>query len=104
MINLPYYLKSLKWTLPTAVMFGVVPGHTIFWGTWRAMTLFLPRQIFEIGDNFFWEFYQKLVVFFFEHYTGTKVSILSQKTRQIVILFRFDVSGLGSITGSQLQM
>lgn len=61
--------------VPTIVMFGVVPQYFFIWIFWRIMSCLLPNWIYQAGDDIYYSVYQKLVLFFFEHVTGTKVSL-----------------------------
>lgn len=69
-----YSLKHVKMVVPTIVMFGVVPQYFFIWIFWRIMSCLLPNWIYQAGDDIYYSVYQKLVLFFFEHVTGTKVS------------------------------
>ncbi|XP_035224564.1 1-acyl-sn-glycerol-3-phosphate acyltransferase epsilon-like isoform X2 [Stegodyphus dumicola] len=66
-------LKHVKMVVPTIVMFGVVPQYFLIWLTWRVVSCLLPNWIYQAGDDIYYSVYQKLVLFFFEHVTGTKL-------------------------------
>jgi lysophosphatidate acyltransferase len=76
MLNLPYYLLSLRWSMSAAFMLGTAPNYFMVWMMWRLATLPLPSCVYEVGDDFMWGFYQKLILFFFEQCTSLEVSIV----------------------------
>ncbi|GIX84187.1 1-acyl-sn-glycerol-3-phosphate acyltransferase epsilon [Caerostris extrusa] len=84
-------LKHVKMVVPTIVMFGVVPQYFLIWITWRFMSCLLPSWIYQAGDDIYYTVYQKFVLFFFEHITGTKLFLygnlefVSKKERVIYI-------------------
>lgn len=85
-------LKHVKMVVPTIVMFGVVPQYFLIWLGWRFMSCVLPSWIYQAGDDMYYSVYQKLVLFFFEHVTGTKFilygnvdEVVSKKERVIYI-------------------
>ncbi|XP_055945741.1 1-acyl-sn-glycerol-3-phosphate acyltransferase epsilon-like isoform X2 [Argiope bruennichi] len=84
-------LKHVKMVVPTIVMFGVVPQYFFIWIAWRFMSCLLPNWIYQAGDDIYYSVYQKFVLFFFEHVTGTKLiihgnlEVLSKKERVIYI-------------------
>ncbi|GFY50561.1 1-acyl-sn-glycerol-3-phosphate acyltransferase epsilon [Trichonephila inaurata madagascariensis] len=84
-------LKHVKMVVPTIVMFGVVPQYFLIWIAWRFMSCLLPSWIYQAGDDMYYSVYQKFVLFFFEHVTGTKLflygnlEVISKKERVIYI-------------------
>ena len=73
MLNLPFYLLSLRWTVSTAFMLGTAPNYFMLWMLWRVATLPLPGRVYEIGDDFLYGLYQKMILFFFEHSNNLEV-------------------------------
>ncbi|GFQ96206.1 1-acyl-sn-glycerol-3-phosphate acyltransferase epsilon [Trichonephila clavata] len=84
-------LKHVKMVVPTIVMFGVVPQYFLIWIAWRFMSCLLPSWIYQAGDDIYYSVYQKFVLFFFEHVTGTKLflygnlEVISKKESVIYI-------------------
>ena len=72
-------LRALKWILPAIYMLGNGTTFFLFWMPWRILTFALPSSIYEFGDECLYSMYQRMVVFFYEHYTNLKVSYLSFK-------------------------
>ena len=67
-------MSNLRWAVPASVMLGSAPTYWGIWGGWRTVTIILPRRVYEIGDDFLYSLYQKLVLFFFENLSGVEVS------------------------------
>lgn len=66
-------MSNLRWAVPASVMLGSAPTYWGIWGGWRTVTIILPRRVYEIGDDFLYSLYQKLVLFFFENLSGVEV-------------------------------
>ena len=75
MFTLLYHLQALKWILPAVFMLGSAPTYLLIWCGWRTFTVILPTNVYIKGDDFLYSLYQKLVLFFFENYTGVEVGI-----------------------------
>jgi lysophosphatidate acyltransferase len=73
MLNLPYYLQSLRWVAPAGFMLGTAPAYYALWGGWRVISSVLPSRVFEAGDEVLYSLYQRLVLFFFENCSGVEV-------------------------------
>jgi hypothetical protein len=54
-------------------LFGVAPPYVTSWVVWRGLTAFLPRWIYQLGDDFLYYLYQNAVLFFFEYLSGVQV-------------------------------
>lgn len=66
-------LSTLKIGVPSLVLFGCVPQIFLVWVSWRVASLFLPDWVFQIGDDCVFGFYQRLVLFFYEHTVDMKL-------------------------------
>ena len=64
---------ALQWVLPAIYMLGNGTTFMFFWLPWRIITLVLPSWVYEYGDEFLYSMYQRMIVFFYEHYTNLKV-------------------------------
>ena len=73
MINLLYHLQSLKWILPAWMMLGSSPTFVSMWWAWRIVSSPLSTHVYERGDEALYNLYQKLILFFYENYTGLEV-------------------------------
>ncbi|ELT96978.1 hypothetical protein CAPTEDRAFT_217174 [Capitella teleta] len=71
--NVPYILKKAAWIVPAGFMYGTAPTFILVWGSWRMATALLPKKVYEVGDDFLYSLYQKLVLFFFENCSGVKI-------------------------------
>jgi len=69
-------LASAHSLLPPFVIFGVTPHYYIGSTALRLSKFVLPQDVFESIDHWMYHSYQSLVTYFFETYSGTKVSIL----------------------------
>jgi len=69
-------LASARSLLPPFVIFGVTPHYYIGSTALRLSKFVLPQDVFESIDHWMYHSYQSLVTYFFETYSGTKVSIL----------------------------
>ena len=77
MIGALYHVHSLRFAIPAAVMLGVVPQYFFVWLTWRLVSFPFPHRVFQRGDELMYDFYQSLVCFFFETYSGAEVQTVS---------------------------
>lgn len=68
-------LQHFKWIVPGFVIVGTAPCYLAVWGAWRLLSAALPYRIYQQGDDTLWAIYQRLVLFFFETYSGTEVNI-----------------------------
>lgn len=73
MLTLCYYLRSAQWMIPAGFMLGTAPAYYSVWGTWRILSSVLPARVFESGDEFLYGLYQKLILFFFENFSGAEI-------------------------------
>ncbi|XP_046565821.1 1-acyl-sn-glycerol-3-phosphate acyltransferase epsilon-like [Haliotis rubra] len=73
LLSLLVYLQSLRWVVPTAVMLGSAPAYITAWMAVRMATAILPRRYYRRGDDLLYSAYQRLVLFFFENYTGVEI-------------------------------
>lgn len=69
------FLHSLRWSLPAAIMLGSSPTFITMWGALRFLTLCLPRRFYASANDSLYSTYQRLVLFFFHSYCGTKVVV-----------------------------
>ena len=73
MITLLYHLQSLRWIVPAVFMLGTASTYYIVWGGFRLITSVMPSRVFQVGDDMMYSLYQRLILFFFEYYTGVEV-------------------------------
>ncbi|XP_006820614.1 1-acyl-sn-glycerol-3-phosphate acyltransferase epsilon-like, partial [Saccoglossus kowalevskii] len=73
MLTAIVYLQALKFALPAITMLGVSPCFMMIWGTWRSVSAVLPTRWYHAVDDIMYSNYQRLIVFFYEHYTGVEV-------------------------------
>ncbi|XP_074640968.1 1-acyl-sn-glycerol-3-phosphate acyltransferase epsilon-like [Tubulanus polymorphus] len=66
-------IRELKWIVPATFMAGTAPVYYGLWLPMRVVTLFLPKKVFHFADDIFYSMYQRLILFFFEHYPGVEV-------------------------------
>ena len=76
MITLLYHMQSLKWVVPAAFMLGSAPTYCFAWAFFRVVSSAFPPRVFQLGDDMMYSLYQRLVLFFFEYYTGVEVGFL----------------------------
>lgn len=87
LLTLVFNYKSIKWFLPFTVIIGTIPSFVIYWLTLRAITLVLPHSVYRRGDDFLYELYQRQLLFFFENFSGIKVSYLKKRVFFIKCVF-----------------
>lgn len=63
----------LRYVVAVLLLAGSAPNYFLIWFVWRGLSLFMPEWIYQVGDDFLYSLYQKMVVFVFEHCTGVKV-------------------------------
>jgi len=66
-------LGAIRYVIATSILFGSAPSYFLFWAAWRGLSILLPQWIYQMGDDFLYSMYQRMVVFFFEHCTCQKV-------------------------------
>lgn len=69
------FLGALRYIAATSMLFGSAPSYFLFWAGWRGISILFPKWMYQVGDDFLYSMYQRMVVFFFEHCTGQKVFI-----------------------------
>ena len=74
----------LRYAISTSIMVGAAPEYYAVWLTWRILSIPLPSWLYQKVDDMLYSTYQRLVLLFFEHGTGLKVSSLCG----IEVLFR----------------
>lgn len=75
MMSVVVNLQHFKWIVPGFVIVGTAPCYLAVWGAWRLLSAALPYRIYQQGDDTLWAIYQRLVLFFFETYSGTEVHL-----------------------------
>lgn len=69
------FLGLVRYALALIIIAGSAPNYFLFWAFWRGVSMILPQWIYQIGDDFLYSMYQRMVVFFFEHLTRVQVFI-----------------------------
>lgn len=85
MFTLLYHLQALRWALPTAIMLGSAPTFFVTWFGWRALTSVLPQQVYNRGDAAMYNFYQSLILFFFESLSGVEVCLVERWAENVPV-------------------
>lgn len=68
------FLSLVRSILPFICLLGSAPTFFIFWLPLRLSSLiFFSQRIYRRYDDFLYSMYQRTVLFFFEHWTKTKV-------------------------------
>ncbi|KAF4529225.1 hypothetical protein B566_EDAN017663, partial [Ephemera danica] len=62
-------LRFLRYAFSTAIMLGAAPEFLLLWSIWKGVSLLLPAWVYQVGDDFTYSIYQRLVLFFFNHCT-----------------------------------
>ncbi|XP_077991776.1 1-acyl-sn-glycerol-3-phosphate acyltransferase epsilon-like [Glandiceps talaboti] len=74
MLTALVYLQALRYAVPAFVMLGTAPHYfSLYLLPWKMISTILPTRWFHAVDDVFYSNYQRLVVFFYEHYTGLEV-------------------------------
>ncbi|XP_064642316.1 1-acyl-sn-glycerol-3-phosphate acyltransferase epsilon-like [Lineus longissimus] len=73
MLSLIFHLNSLRFMLPAVGMLGVSPAFLTLWVPFKVLSTILPKRFFVRVDDSFYSFYQRLVLFYYEHYTGIQL-------------------------------
>ncbi|GAB1611054.1 1-acyl-sn-glycerol-3-phosphate acyltransferase epsilon-like [Argonauta hians] len=81
MLSVVINLHQFRWIVPGFVIVGSAPCYMAVWGAWRALSAALPHRIYQIGDDKLWSVYQRLVLFFFETYSGTQLHLYGDVDR-----------------------
>jgi len=74
----PWYIRLQKVAVvlvSALFMFGTAPSYFVLWGSWRILSIFLSVRCYQLGDDFLYSLYQKLLLFFYEHVARIEVSI-----------------------------
>ncbi|CAG0913403.1 unnamed protein product [Notodromas monacha] len=67
---------NVVWIPSVAVVLaGSAPPYIVAWVVWRGATAFLPKWVYQVGDDFLYFIYQNCVLFFFEYMTGVQVLV-----------------------------
>ncbi|CAF1053197.1 unnamed protein product [Rotaria sordida] len=67
-------INSIRVVIPAISLFGSAPTFFVVWFLSRLITfLFCPHYIYRRCDDYLYSLYQKFVLFFFEHWTNTKI-------------------------------
>ncbi|KAI0224239.1 1-acyl-sn-glycerol-3-phosphate acyltransferase epsilon [Lamellibrachia satsuma] len=72
----PWYLRLQKLAVvlvSTVFLFGTAPSFFVLWGSWRFLSIFLTDRWYQIGDDFLYSLYQRLVLFFYQHFAKIKI-------------------------------
>ncbi|XP_030627690.1 1-acyl-sn-glycerol-3-phosphate acyltransferase epsilon [Chanos chanos] len=75
LLSLVVHVHSLRYWIPAAVMLGTAPTYLLSWGVWRALSLVIPARRYHAVDDYLYSYYQSMVLFFFENYTGVEIII-----------------------------
>ena len=75
MLTVVYLIHELRWFLPASFLLGSSTTFITGWFPWRLLTAILPSKVYHYGDDIYYSLYQRLILFFFEHYTGLRVSV-----------------------------
>ncbi|XP_056616341.1 1-acyl-sn-glycerol-3-phosphate acyltransferase epsilon [Triplophysa dalaica] len=90
LLSLVVHTYSLRYWLPAAVMLGTAPAYLLSWSAWRLLSVLLPSRLYHTVDDRAYSFYQSMVLFFFENYTGVEIIIygddIPKKTENVVYL------------------
>ena len=73
MLSVLVHINTLRYAVPTAIMMGCAPHYFSLIVGWRSVSCLLPEKWYRAVDDKIWSTYQRLVEFFFEHYTGVEV-------------------------------
>ena len=74
----PWYIRLQKVAVvlvSALFMFGTAPSYFVLWSSWRILSLFLSVRCYQLGDDFLYSLYQKLLLFFYEHVARIEVSL-----------------------------
>ncbi|XP_070557127.1 1-acyl-sn-glycerol-3-phosphate acyltransferase epsilon-like [Ptychodera flava] len=74
MLTALVYLQALRFAVPAFVMLGTSPCYVAtLLVPWRVISAILPTRWYHAVDDVMYSCYQRMVVFFYEHYTGLEV-------------------------------
>ena len=73
MLSIIYHINTLRYAVPTAIMMGCAPPFWTMAADWHVLSYLLPERWYRAVDDKIWGTYQRLIEFFFEHYTGVEV-------------------------------
>lgn len=73
MLSIIYHINTLRYAVPTAIMMGCAPPFWAAAADWHVLSCLLPERWYRAVDDKIWGTYQRLIEFFFEHYTGVEV-------------------------------
>jgi len=66
-------LRWMWWIFAVLCLLGTSPVYFAVWFIWKCVTLALPRRQYELGDEFLYALYQKMVLFFCQYCSGVEV-------------------------------
>ena len=111
----PWYLRLQKLAVvlvSTVFLFGTAPSFFVLWGSWRFLSIFLTDRWYQIGDDFLYSLYQRLVLFFYQHFAKIKVRLQHNLSTEWILnlpsptsfgcqpIISYNVSALGSYRAS----
>ncbi|XP_012501348.1 PREDICTED: 1-acyl-sn-glycerol-3-phosphate acyltransferase epsilon [Propithecus coquereli] len=73
LLSLVLHTYSMRYLLPSVVLLGTAPTYMLAWGVWRLLSAFLPARFYQAVDDRLYCIYQRMVLFFFENYTGVQI-------------------------------
>uniref|UniRef100_A0A2K6GXD6 Phospholipid/glycerol acyltransferase domain-containing protein n=1 Tax=Propithecus coquereli TaxID=379532 RepID=A0A2K6GXD6_PROCO len=69
LLSLVLHTYSMRYV----VLLGTAPTYMLAWGVWRLLSAFLPAPFYQAVDDRLYCIYQRMVLFFFENYTGVQI-------------------------------
>ena len=76
MFSIWCYLDAMRTAVPAVILLGSAPNFWLIWCGWRGLTAVMPNKVYQVGDDFLYSMYQRMVVFFLENFSGVDVSVL----------------------------
>uniref|UniRef100_A0A8C9AAM7 1-acylglycerol-3-phosphate O-acyltransferase 5 n=1 Tax=Prolemur simus TaxID=1328070 RepID=A0A8C9AAM7_PROSS len=73
LLSLVLHTYSMRYLLPGVVLLGTAPTYILAWGVWRLLSACLPARFYQVVDDRLYSVYQRMVLFFFENYTGVQI-------------------------------
>ncbi|XP_072181465.1 1-acyl-sn-glycerol-3-phosphate acyltransferase epsilon-like [Diadema setosum] len=78
MFTVILHLNSLRYVVPAAMMMGCAPTYLRAYFGCHALSYVLPVRWYRAVEDTVWATYQRLVEFFFEHYSGVEVILYGE--------------------------
>ncbi|UYV76991.1 hypothetical protein LAZ67_14002736, partial [Cordylochernes scorpioides] len=65
--------RWIKKIIVALILFLIAPYYFFLWIIWRLITFLMPNWLYQIGDDFVYGFYQRIILFYLEYCVNIKM-------------------------------